>query len=111
MTRCCIFFCHEIMNHSTNSEKGAEHMRGILILFLSSLFLVGCSLSSSVSEEQAKEIVIAHHTDEHGEPEIVTIEKKWGSFYVTWEKKTNFEGGIDKVSRKGEVKMVEAYIE
>jgi uncharacterized protein YcfL len=80
----------------------------LLVLFLA----VGCSsISDSISEEEAKQLVIEEHTNSNGTPQIVSIHVKWNAYIVEWENKENQEWGTDKVTKDGEVKMIEASIE
>ncbi len=87
----------------------------LLMLFLTSLIpllLFGCSnIKDSLSEEKAKQLVIEKHTNTNGTPSILSIEVKNNAYYVKWENKGNKEAGTDKVTKDGEVKMVEAQIE
>jgi hypothetical protein len=75
--------------------------------------LIGCSnIKDSLSEEKAKQLVIEKHTNPpHGTPSILNIEVKYNSYYVDWENKENKESGTDKVTKNGEVIMIEARIE
>ena len=86
-----------------------------LLYILFSIFLlsvVGCSnIEDSISEEGAKQLVIQEHTNNNGTPAIVSIEVKNNAYYVKWENEENKESGTDKVTKDGEVKMVEAQIE
>ncbi len=80
----------------------------LLLLFLA----VGCSsISDSLSEEEAKQLVIEEHTNSNGTPQIVSIYIKWNAYIVEWENVENTEWGTDKVTKDGEVKMIEASIE
>jgi hypothetical protein len=51
------------------------------------------------------------HTNSNGTPQIVSIHVKWNAYIVEWENKENQEWGTDKVTKDGEVKMIEASIE
>ncbi|WP_374966495.1 hypothetical protein [Lysinibacillus sp. RS5] len=42
---------------------------------------------------------------------FVSVEVKNNAYYVQWENKTNNESGTDKVTKEGEVEMVEVQIE
>jgi hypothetical protein len=80
----------------------------LLVLFLA----VGCSsISDSISEEEAKQLVIEEHTNSNGTTQIVSIYVKWNAYIVEWENRENKEWGTDKVTKDGEVKMIEASIE
>jgi uncharacterized protein YcfL len=79
-----------------------------LMVFL----LVGCAnIEDSISKEDAKQLVIEYHTNNNGSPSILSIELKRNAYYVEWENKENKESGIDKVTKDGEVKIIEATIE
>lgn len=79
-----------------------------LMVFL----LVGCAnIEDSISKEDAKQLVIEYHTNNNGSPSILSIELKENAYYVEWEKKENKESGIDKVTKYGEVRTIEATIE
>ena len=77
------------------------------------VFLVmGCSdISDHITEDQAKALVLEHHQRPIGTPEIISVEIKRNAYYVEWENKDNKEWGIDKVTKDGEIKMIEATIE
>lgn len=83
-----------------------------LVTGLILLILVGCSnIEESISENQAKQLVLKQHKTNIGKPSIISIEAKNNAYYVKWENKENKESGTDKVSKDGEVKMVQAQIE
>ncbi|MBF4691645.1 hypothetical protein [Fusibacter ferrireducens] len=84
-----------------------------LVPILLVLILVGgcSSISDSISEQEAKQLVISKHTNDNGTPQIVSIDIKWNAYVVEWKNEENKEGGTDKVTKEGEVKMIEAYIE
>ncbi|MFT5871776.1 MAG: hypothetical protein ACI8WT_000697 [Clostridium sp.] len=85
--------------------------KSILVL-LTLVMLVGCtSIGDSISEEEAEQLVIENHTNNNGSPKIVSIEIKRNTYIVEWKNKENKEWGIDKVTKDGDVKMVEATIE
>jgi uncharacterized protein YcfL len=87
-------------------------VRKSLFIFLILFLLVGCSdISDQLSQEQAKSLVLENHQRDIGSPEIISIEIKWNAYYVEWENKENKEWGIDKVTKEGDVEMVEATIE
>ncbi|HKL43443.1 MAG TPA: hypothetical protein VJ962_12755 [Clostridia bacterium] len=87
----------------------------VLMLFLLIVvLLMGCTdIEDVISKEEAKQLVIEKRTTENtdGRVEIISIEIKSNSYYVEWENKENTEWGIDRVTKDGEVKMVEATIE
>ncbi|MCU9612338.1 hypothetical protein OEV98_02025 [Caldibacillus lycopersici] len=62
-------------------------------------------------QAEAKQLVIAEHTNNNGVPNIVNVVVKNNVYYVTWENKQNKESGTDKVTKLKEVIMVEAQIE
>ena len=83
-----------------------------IFLFISLLFVVGCSnIEDSISQNEAKQLVLKQHNKNNGEPSVVSIEVKNNAYYIKWENKENKESGTDKVTKDGEVKMVEAQIE
>lgn len=89
----------------------SNDVKSILILLMV-LVLVGCmSISDSIAEEEAKQLVLEQHTRNIGTPEIIAIDIKRNAYYIEWENKENREWGIDKVTKNGEVKMIEATIE
>ena len=87
----------------------------IILILLTVFILAGCigctSISDSISEEEAKQLVIENHTRDNGTVKIISIEIKRNTYIVEWENKGNAEWGIDKVTKDGDVKMVEATIE
>jgi len=87
----------------------------VLIFFLMIMvLLVGCTdIEDVISKEEAKQLVIERRTTEntHGTVEIISVEIKSNSYYVEWENNENTEWGIDRVTKDGEVKMMEATIE
>ena len=87
-------------------------MKKILLpLLLLFSLLVGCSnIEDTISKEEAKQLVIDHHTNWKGTPEIISIGVENNAYVVKWENKENLEGGTDKVTKDGKVKIVEAYI-
>lgn len=88
------------------------NLKKIILFFLVLFIFVGCTnISESVSEKEAKQLVIENHTKDIGTPEIISIEIKSNNYIVEWENKGNKEWGIDKVTKDGEVKMVERRIE
>lgn len=83
----------------------------ILLLLLWSFILSGCnSIDSKITTEQAKSIVVAHHTKHIGEVEIISVTTKFNKYIIEWENKGNCKKGIDSVNKKGEIKMIEASI-
>jgi uncharacterized protein YcfL len=86
-------------------------MKKITIVLLLSLILSGCNnIESKISEEQAKQIVLEHHTKEIGEVEIISVTTKFNKYIIEWENKENCEKGTDSVNKNGELKMIEASI-
>lgn len=86
---------------------------GIFFLVIT-IFFIGCSnIEDVISKEEAKQLVIERRTTEntHGTVEIISVEIKRNSYYVEWENKENTEWGIDRVTKDGEVQMIEATIE
>jgi hypothetical protein len=78
------------------------------------VLLVGCTnIEDVISEEEAKQLVIEKRTTEntYGTVDIISVEIKRNSYYVEWENKENTEWGIDRVTKDGEIKMIEATIE
>lgn len=50
--------------------------------------LIGCSdIGDSISEEDARQLVIKEHTNNNGTPSIVSVELKNNAYYITWKKK------------------------
>jgi|GEM_PF-1314874 len=85
-----------------------------IFFLLIMVLLIGCtSIEDVISEEEAKALVIEKRTTEntYGTVEIISVEIKRNSYYVEWENKENTEWGIDRVTKDGEVKMIEATIE
>lgn len=79
----------------------------VLLFFI----LSGCNSSNTkITEEQAKAIVIEHHTNQIGKVEIVSVTTKFNKYIIEWENKENCEEGTDTVNKKGEVTMVDASI-
>lgn len=88
--------------------------RKLIFFLLIMVLLIGCaSIEDTISEEEAKQLVIEKRTTEntYGTVEIISVEIKRNSYYVEWENKENTEWGIDRVTKDGEVKMMEATIE
>lgn len=86
----------------------------VIFFLLMMVLLVGCTnIEDVISEEEAKQLVIEKRTTEntYGTVEIISIEIKRNSYYVEWENKENTEWGIDRVTKDGEIKMIEATIE
>lgn len=85
----------------------------LIVTIILGLFLTaGCSsIGDSISEEEARRLVIEEHTNGNGTPKVVSIDIKWNTYVVEWENEENNEWGRDKVTRDGEVKMIEASIE
>jgi hypothetical protein len=86
----------------------------LLLLFLlsSMLLFLGCSnIKDSLSKEKANQLVVERHTNFNGKPSILSIEIKNNAYYVKWENRGNKESGTDKVTKDGEIEMVEAKIE
>lgn len=84
----------------------------MFILVMIMTFMVsGCNnVNSKVTEEQAKSIVVEHHTKDIGEVEIISITTKYNTYIIEWENKGNCEKGTDSVNKKGDFKMIEASI-
>ncbi|WP_404331985.1 hypothetical protein [Mesobacillus maritimus] len=84
----------------------------ILLFILLLLISTSCgSTSPKITEEQAKSIVIEHHTDSIGEVEIISITHKNNKYRIEWENKENCENGIDMINdENGDIEMVEASI-
>lgn len=91
-----------------------SNARKLTFFLLIMVLLIGCaSIEDTISEEEAKQLVIEKRTTEntYGTVEIISVEIKRNSYYVEWENKENTEWGIDRVTKDGEVKMMEATIE
>jgi hypothetical protein len=83
-----------------------------ILFFFSLLSVGGCSnIEDSISQNEAKQLVLEQHKNNIGGPSIVSIEVKNNAYYIKWENKENKESGTDKVTKDGEVKMIEAQIE
>lgn len=94
---------------------GGRKMKIISSIILFILILItanGCEGSDpKITEEQAKSIVIEHHTNDIGKVEIVSVAHENNKYVIEWENKENCENGIDNVNdQNGEIKMVEASI-
>lgn len=88
-------------------------MRKAIVIFvlLLTFLLSGCnSIDSKITEEQAKSIVVKHHTKQIGEIDIISVTTKFNKYIIKWENKKNCETGTDSVNKKGEIKMIEASI-
>lgn len=86
---------------------------GSILMFSILLVIVsGCGgTNRSITEEQAKSIVIEHHTNSIGEVEILSITHKNNKYRIEWENKENCEQGIDEINdENGDIEMVEASI-
>ena len=86
----------------------------VIFFLLMMVLLVGCTnIEDVISEEAARQLVIEKRTTEntYGTVEIISVEIKRNSYYVEWENKENTEWGMDRVTKDGEVKMMEATIE
>lgn len=86
----------------------------VIFFLLMMVLLVGCTnIEDVISEEEAKQLVIEKRTTEntYGTVDIISVEIKRNSYYVEWENKENTEWGIDRVTKDGEIKMIEATIE
>ena len=84
----------------------------IIIFFLILITANGCAgLNPKITEEQAKSMVIEHHSNNIGEVEIISATHKNNKYIIAWENKENCENGIDNVNdQNGDIKMVEASI-
>jgi len=79
-----------------------------LLIFL----LAGCTnIEDSISQEDAKQLVIEYHTNDNGSPSILSVELKKNSYYVEWVNTGNQEYGLDQVTKDGKIKIIEATIE
>lgn len=89
-----------------------SYFKKSVFIMMTLFLLVGCTnISEVISEEEAKQLVIEKHMTNIGSPQIISIENNRNTYIVEWENKENKEWGIDKVTKDGEVKMVEATIE
>lgn len=90
---------------------GGFIMRKILIMFLSSFFILSaCSNSTNIeiTEEEAKEIVINCHSSDIGEIDIVSVVTKPNKFIIIWENEP-LEEGVDSINKKtGKLKTIES---
>jgi uncharacterized protein YcfL len=78
------------------------------VFMLTSLLLIGCQgIESDLMEEQAKAIVMEHHS---GTVEIISVTKERNKYIVSWEKEDNCEWGKDTVNKKGEIEKEEPSI-
>lgn len=94
--------------------KGEDLLKNLLyiLFFILLLSVVGCSnIEDSISQKEAKQLVLKQHKTNIGTPSIVSIDVKNNNYYIKWENKENKESGTDKVTKDGEVKMVDAQIE
>jgi protein involved in sex pheromone biosynthesis len=85
-------------------------MRKTIVIFVLLLIFVlsSCnSLESRITEEQAKSIVVKHHTKHIGEVEVISVTTKFNKYIIQWKNKENCEIGTDSVNKKGEIKMIE----
>jgi hypothetical protein len=82
-------------------------MKKIILIFASIFFCIvsGCQgIEFVVTEEQAKSIVVEHHTKHIGEVKILSVTTEFNKYIITWENKDNCESGTDSVNKKGEIK-------
>ncbi|WP_246943590.1 hypothetical protein [Bacillus pinisoli] len=79
----------------------------ITIVFFFSILLISCNNHSpELSEEEAKQLVLEHHSKSIGTVEIVSIKAESDGYRVVWKNVENCERGTDIVNQKGEVEMV-----
>lgn len=72
------------------------------------ILVSGCN--SKLTEEQAKSIVLEHHSSNIGEIRILSVTQKFGEYKIEWENQENCESGIDSVNRNGEIEIAKASI-
>ncbi len=86
-------------------------MRKVIFVILLTFVLSSCNnIESTISEKQAKSIVVIHHTKHIGEVEIKLVSIKFNKYIIQWENQENCEKGTDSVNKKAEIKMIEASI-
>lgn len=92
-------------------------MKNIAIIFvLLFTFILGAcnninSNTPKVTEEEAKQIVLEHHTKEIRKVEIISVSRESDIYIIEWENDENCEKGTDSVSNEdGEIEMIEASI-
>ena len=84
----------------------------LTIVTITIISLAACTqIEDQISKEEAQQLVIEEHKKNIGNVEIKSIEIKNNKYIVEWENVENLERGIDKVDKKGNVKMIEAEIE
>ncbi|MGI8386951.1 hypothetical protein [Robertmurraya sp. P23] len=79
---------------------------GCVVIFVLLLFISnGCkNINPKITEEQAKSIVIEHHTNNNGTVDIISVTHKKNEYIIVWEKEENCENGIDYIDdRDGEI--------
>lgn len=82
---------------------------GSILILVILLVTTGCE--PKITEEQAKSIVIKHHTNENGKIEIISVTHKNNEYIVEWEKKDNCERGIAHINdQNGEMGIREVSI-
>lgn len=90
-------------------------MKKIVLAFSLLLILVmsGCNTFSepTISEEEAKSIVLKEHTKYIGKVEIISVSHKRKEYIVKWENKENCENGTDYINdQNGEITKGESTI-
>ncbi len=81
---------------------------GCVVIFVLLLFISnGCkNINPKITEEQAKSIVIEHHTNNNGTVDIISVTHKKNEYIIEWEKEENCENGIDYIDdQDGEITM------
>lgn len=83
-----------------------------MIFILLLLLVSGCDNSDvMISEEQAKSVVIEHHTGNIGEVKIIWTSHKNDQYTIRWVNEENCESGTTTVNdNNGEIETVEVSI-
>ena len=81
-------------------------MRRLFFLgYILTFFLAGCS---TISPEEAEQLVIDQYSNFNGTAEIISTDKKEDKYYIEWINESDGTKGVSAASSDGKIIVIEA---
>ncbi len=85
--------------------RGDFNEKTIVFRLHTNCFLAGCS---TISQEEAKQLVIDQYSNFNGTAEIISTDKKEDEYYIEWINEKDGTKGVSTVSSDGDITVIEA---
>ncbi|MGB7459335.1 MAG: hypothetical protein WA887_00475 [Carnobacterium jeotgali] len=85
--------------------RGDFNEKAIFFGLYTNFFLAGCS---TISPEEAEQLVIDQYSNFNGTAEIISTDKKEDKYYIEWINESDGTKGVSAVSSDGKIIVIEA---